>query len=295
MVTLNSKERCARQGCATRPSFGVEGCGTTQFCIRHANEGMVHLRKRKRKRCALEGCDKNPTYGLKGSKTAEFYVPHAKKGVCPVFKKKTCAHQGCVKTPSYGMEGSKMAELCTSHAKEGMVRVKMKTCALLDCNMYPSHGEEGSFIRKFCTKHAEDGMISLAGVRGLPRGRRGRDKQRYASPAVDGIADHDGPAKKDKNCPLPSPQEIKSSAFKRRRGSNLLVRQTVVTPAIPSASPATASNALVEGGSPRRGLMFGVSNWRCRKNINGDLSAQTVECTKARPTKQYRMYLHGWT
>ena len=54
MVDVKSK-RCAHDGCAKRPSYGVAGSTKPEFCFDHKEGGMVDVIN---KRCDHDGCTK---------------------------------------------------------------------------------------------------------------------------------------------------------------------------------------------------------------------------------------------
>lgn len=118
MINVISK-RCDFQGCSKHPSYGVAGSKKAEFCVAHAQEGMVDVCS---KRCGHPGCTKRSSYGTPGSKKPQFCIHHAMKGMIDVVSKR-CAEVGCNKWPSYGIPGSKKAEFCAAHAKDGMVGV----------------------------------------------------------------------------------------------------------------------------------------------------------------------------
>lgn len=125
--------RCAHPISMKRPTSGVEGSKTAEFCTR--KEGMVGFGARVS--CAHGFCRKKsgwpfrcwPPYGVDGSATAEFCPGHAGVGMVSVAssKRERCVHHGCDKCPSDGVQGGKTAECCPGHAKEGMVDVQTQT------------------------------------------------------------------------------------------------------------------------------------------------------------------------
>ena len=54
-MNLVSKKTCNHADCNKRPTFGVAGSRTVEFCSSHAKEGMVDVTNRKR--CGHPGCN----------------------------------------------------------------------------------------------------------------------------------------------------------------------------------------------------------------------------------------------
>ena len=54
MVNVRSR-KCRTEGCGKRPSFGIAGTKTGEYCVQHAPDGMVNVCSRK---CRTEGCGK---------------------------------------------------------------------------------------------------------------------------------------------------------------------------------------------------------------------------------------------
>lgn len=72
------------QGYAKRPTYGVEGTKTAQFCAQHIKGGMVDVSK---KRCAEQVCTKRPTFGVEGTKAELLCAHHCEKGMAAVIQK----------------------------------------------------------------------------------------------------------------------------------------------------------------------------------------------------------------
>ncbi|CAN0154078.1 unnamed protein product, partial [Ascophyllum nodosum] len=93
---------CKTEGCGNRPSFGVAGTKTAQYCLQHAPDEMVDVHRRKCRtgmvnvhirKCKKEGCGKRPSFGAAGSKTVEYCAQHAPEGMVDV-KNGKCKAQG---------------------------------------------------------------------------------------------------------------------------------------------------------------------------------------------------------
>lgn len=164
MVNVRSK-KCTDTGCGKKASYGVDGTTSGQFCAQHAEKGMVNVRSKK---CAEKGCTKRPSYGVGGTRNAQFCVKHRTEGMVDVCSKK-CAVLGCTKQPSYGVDGTKMPQFCAQHRKEGMVDVSSKKCAGLGCTKHPNYGVDGTRIVQFCAQHRKQGMVHQYGRRSLPK------------------------------------------------------------------------------------------------------------------------------
>lgn len=54
------RQRCARENCDTRATFGDPATGRREFCSKHAPAGMHNV---ERKKCARQGCPLPPAYG----------------------------------------------------------------------------------------------------------------------------------------------------------------------------------------------------------------------------------------
>ena len=77
MVDVKSR-KCGTESCNKRPSFGVAGAKTAEYCAQHAPDGMVDVYNRK---CRTGSCGKQPSFGVAGTKTAEFCAQHATDGM----------------------------------------------------------------------------------------------------------------------------------------------------------------------------------------------------------------------
>ncbi|CAM9721941.1 unnamed protein product [Laminaria digitata] len=190
--------KCGHPTCVTRACYGVDGSKKTEFCPRHAKDGMVNVRKLRcrhedctkrarfsvpvpgsiekaefcaeharagmidagSKTCLHESCGKWPSFGIHGSRVTVFCAQHAEAGMVDV-RRKRCNEQGCTKQPSYGVRGSKKAEYCALHGKDGMINVCSKRCANRDCNKHPKFGVNGSTKAEFCCQHAKAGMVNV--------------------------------------------------------------------------------------------------------------------------------------
>ena len=73
MVDVKSR-KCITEGCGKRPSYGLTGTKTVEYCAQHAPDGMVNVKSRK---CITEGCGKWPSYGLAGTEGVEYCAQHA--------------------------------------------------------------------------------------------------------------------------------------------------------------------------------------------------------------------------
>ncbi|CAM9897347.1 unnamed protein product, partial [Ascophyllum nodosum] len=66
----NVKNRvCKTRGCCNRPSFGVAGTKTAEYCAQHAPDGMVDIRSGTYR---TEGCGKVSLRGVAGTKSTEY-------------------------------------------------------------------------------------------------------------------------------------------------------------------------------------------------------------------------------
>lgn len=108
-----------------QPTFGVAGTKAAKFCCRHAEPGMVCLR---RTHCKHRRCTTQPNFGSAGAKHPEFCAKHANQGMVNV-RSKRCMHPGCAKQPSHGAPGgSKKREFCSEHAPPGTTNVRSPRC-----------------------------------------------------------------------------------------------------------------------------------------------------------------------
>lgn len=118
MTNLCSKQ-CAHKGCATRPTYGVEGSKNPEFCARHAAEGMVDVQNKK---CAHQRCGMRAGYGVHSSNKAEFCAKHAKDGMVN-FRRGLYVNRGRAKRALRGAEGGdtrkESAGDTTTKAREG--------------------------------------------------------------------------------------------------------------------------------------------------------------------------------
>ena len=113
---------CKHEGCSKRPSFGMAGRKTAEFCSHHASEGMVNIRNR---RCRNKGCSKRPSFGMAGRKKAEFCTQHATERRANI-RSKICMHGGCTELLSLGIARSESSYFCSKHALDG-IHVKRET------------------------------------------------------------------------------------------------------------------------------------------------------------------------
>ncbi|CAN0309166.1 unnamed protein product [Ascophyllum nodosum] len=113
------KMECRTEGCGERPSFGVTGTKTAQYCAQHALDGMVNVCSIN---CQTQGCGKRSSFGVAGTKMTENCVQHAMDGMVDVRSRK-CRTEGCDKQSSFGVAGTKTMEYCAQRAPGGMVNV----------------------------------------------------------------------------------------------------------------------------------------------------------------------------
>ncbi|CAM9750787.1 unnamed protein product [Ascophyllum nodosum] len=147
MVNVQSR-KCKTEGCDTRPSFGVAGTKTVQYCAQHAKNGMVDFKSRK---CRTEGCGKQATSRVASARTVEYCAQHASGGMISVKSRKQCKREGCGKEPSFGVAGSRTAEYCTQHVPEEMIDVKGREKARIEgYGTDPSFGMAGSRMAEYC-------------------------------------------------------------------------------------------------------------------------------------------------
>ena len=149
--------KCRTEGCGKKPSFGVAGTKTVEYCTQHAPEGMVDVKSRK---CRTEGCGKIPSFGGAGTKAAEYGAQHAPHGMIDFCSKK-CRAEDYGKQPSFGVAGSKTVEYCALHAPEGMVDIMAKKCRTEGCGKIPSFGVAGKKTAGYCARDAPDGMVDV--------------------------------------------------------------------------------------------------------------------------------------
>ena len=150
MVNVRNK-KCRTEACDKRPSFGVAGTKTAEYCAQHAPDGMVNVKSRK---CRTESCGKEPSFGVAGTKAAEYCVQHASDGMVNICSKK-CRTESCVKIPSFGVAGTKTAEYCAQHAPDGMVDVKSRKCRTQGCGKGPSFVVAGRTTAEYCAQRAK--------------------------------------------------------------------------------------------------------------------------------------------
>ena len=156
MVNVTGK-MCRTEGCGTRPSFGVEGTKTAEYCRQHALDGMINVNKRT---CRTEGCGKIAAFGVEGTKTAEYCRHHTLSGMVNV-RNIMCRLEGCGKIAAFGVSGTKTLKYCRQHALDGMINVRGKTCGTEGCGKQPSFGAVGTKMAEYCTQHALDGMVNV--------------------------------------------------------------------------------------------------------------------------------------
>ena len=149
MVNVCSK-KCRTEGCGKRPTHGVAGTKTVEYCAQHALDGMVNVCSKK---CKTEGCGKLPSYGVAGTKTVEYCAQHALDGMVKVCRKK-CRTEGCGKLPSYGVAGTKTVDYCAQHAPDGMVNVCSQKCRTEGCGKKPSFCVTNTRTAEYCAQHA---------------------------------------------------------------------------------------------------------------------------------------------
>lgn len=119
MVNKVSK-RCNLKGCNTLASYGSPGTRKREFCVRHAQLGMVDVVN---KRCGHKECQKYPTFGYIHSNNREFCTDHAKEGMVNIVGKR-CARPGCTNRATCGRHGKPYPDLCTVHANEVIASAK---------------------------------------------------------------------------------------------------------------------------------------------------------------------------
>ena len=148
MVYVKSK-KCRTEGCGKRPSFGVAGTKTGEFCAQHALEGMVNV---KRKKCRTASCGKVPLFGVAGTITEEYCAQHAREGMVNV-KNRKCRIEGCGKLPFFGVAGTKTVEHCARHSLDGMVQVKNKKCRTKRCDKMALLGVANTRTAEYRAQH----------------------------------------------------------------------------------------------------------------------------------------------
>ena len=151
MVNVKSR-KCRTEGCGKKPSFGVAGTKTAEYCVQHAPDGMVNVYSRK---CRTEGCGKRPSFGVTGTKTTEYCAQHAQDGMVDVLSK-ICRTEGCGKQSSFGVAGTKTAKYCARHAPDGMVNVCSRKSRTEGCGKRPLFRVAGMKTAEYCAQHASD-------------------------------------------------------------------------------------------------------------------------------------------
>ena len=76
-VNVESR-KCRTEDCGKRPSFGVTGTKTAEYCAQHVPDGMVDVKSRK---CKTKDCRKCPSFGVAGTKIADYCAEHALDGM----------------------------------------------------------------------------------------------------------------------------------------------------------------------------------------------------------------------
>lgn len=75
MVNVVNK-KCCHEGCLTRRSYGMVGSRKADFCVRHAAEGMINVKKK----CGLEG-SLTASSGVVGTRKVDVTVHHAEEKI----------------------------------------------------------------------------------------------------------------------------------------------------------------------------------------------------------------------
>ena len=95
-----------------KPSLGVAGTKTAEYCTQHAPEGMVKVYNKK---CKTETCSKELSYGVATTKMAQCCTQNASEGMVKVYNK-TCKTKACGKEPSFGVTNTRTAVYYAQHA-----------------------------------------------------------------------------------------------------------------------------------------------------------------------------------
>ncbi|CAN0478399.1 unnamed protein product [Ascophyllum nodosum] len=151
------RKKCGTESCSKRPSFGVAGTKTAEYCAQHAPHGMVDVYNKK---CKAESCSKRPSFGVAGTKTAEYCAQHTLDGMVDVKPRKRKT-EGSGKKLSFGVAGTTTVEFCAQHASDGMVDVKPRKLKAEGCEKKPSLGVAGTTTGEYSAQHAPDGMVDV--------------------------------------------------------------------------------------------------------------------------------------
>ncbi|CAM9683971.1 unnamed protein product [Ascophyllum nodosum] len=145
--------------------FGDAGMITTEYCTKHAPDGMVNVCSRK---CGTEGCRKRPSFGVAGTKTTLYCAQHARDGMVDVYIEK-CRTESCGNQASFAVAGTKTPEYLGQHAPDGVVDACSRKCTTGDCSKKPSIEVTNAKMAEYCAKHA---MLNC-GVEGYREGEVG--------------------------------------------------------------------------------------------------------------------------
>eukprot|EP00903_Cladosiphon_okamuranus_P010433 g9869.t1 len=147
--TLWASDAATQQG---KADFGVNGSKTTEFCSRHAREGMVNPGT-KRIRVLCFHAREIASNGKKDNRRkSDFCSRHAENGMIHV-RGKLCRHPGCTTRANFGVPESRRPEFCSRHAKDGMIDVCNTRCSHTGCTTQTK--------AELCARHASEGTIGF--------------------------------------------------------------------------------------------------------------------------------------
>ncbi|CAN0478752.1 unnamed protein product [Ascophyllum nodosum] len=146
MVDVRSR-KCRIEACGKRPSHGVAGTKTVEYCAQHAPDGMVDVCNKK---CRTGGCGKKPSFGVTHTRTAEYYAQHARL--------------------KCGVEGCREDEVDSHHSGKDIIGNMLPNGAKHQTVHPPATTSPQSEGRQGCRKrvrHPE--FTSTASMRPIPR------------------------------------------------------------------------------------------------------------------------------
>lgn len=162
MVDVLNKT-CGHPTCTKLPSFDLADTKNAEFCVQHAQEGMVNIVAEIG--VGIQVAPRLPSHGVEGTKKTEFQfcTRHARDGMVDVVSRRR-GHPNNPKLPLYGLASSRKADLCAKQAQEGYgckndqkkvrpSRVQRKTIV--------RHGTEGTGNAEYDSPHAKEGMFDI--------------------------------------------------------------------------------------------------------------------------------------
>ncbi|CAN0316686.1 unnamed protein product [Ascophyllum nodosum] len=143
------KRKCRTEGCSKRPSFGVAGTNTAEYCAQHAPDGVVDVKRRK---CKIEGCCKIPPIGWQVRKGGVLHA--ARLGPDGIRQKRKCKTEGCIGGPSFGWQARKLRVCLARPGRDGRRLQQKESAEPKFAAKQPSFELAGSKTAEYRAQHA---------------------------------------------------------------------------------------------------------------------------------------------